>query len=149
MSRSASEARVVGSVRFVLHLSPLYSISLAQKIHSGPDLRGGKPGICPERHKMKGGKTDLFLSFNLAISHPPPKLGLMMKPEGRRWYYPTKQRSLAVFGLVNIVVEYSLAMIGFQVLITELEVWKLHHQILKVNRDENTFQSNSNKPKYG
>ncbi|GBP06841.1 hypothetical protein EVAR_92750_1 [Eumeta japonica] len=33
MSRSASEARVVGSVRFVLHLSPLYSISLAQKIH--------------------------------------------------------------------------------------------------------------------
>ncbi|GBP32962.1 hypothetical protein EVAR_20142_1 [Eumeta japonica] len=34
MSRSASEARAVGSVRFVLHLSPLYSISLAQKIHS-------------------------------------------------------------------------------------------------------------------
>ncbi|GBP19748.1 hypothetical protein EVAR_8908_1 [Eumeta japonica] len=33
MSRSASEARVVGAVRFVLHLSPLYSISLAQKIH--------------------------------------------------------------------------------------------------------------------
>ncbi|GBP21112.1 hypothetical protein EVAR_11143_1 [Eumeta japonica] len=33
MSRSASEARVVGSVRFVLHLSPLYWISLAQKIH--------------------------------------------------------------------------------------------------------------------
>ncbi|GBP74976.1 hypothetical protein EVAR_56267_1 [Eumeta japonica] len=34
MSRSASEARVVGSVRFVLHLSPLYSISLAQKLLS-------------------------------------------------------------------------------------------------------------------
>ncbi|GBP88912.1 hypothetical protein EVAR_67383_1 [Eumeta japonica] len=31
MSRSASEARVVGSVRFVLHLSRLYSISLAQR----------------------------------------------------------------------------------------------------------------------
>ncbi|GBP70741.1 hypothetical protein EVAR_51040_1 [Eumeta japonica] len=33
MSRSTSEARVVGSVRFVLYISPLYSISLAQKIH--------------------------------------------------------------------------------------------------------------------
>ncbi|GBP32696.1 hypothetical protein EVAR_16859_1 [Eumeta japonica] len=32
----------------------------------------GKPGICPERQKMRGGKIDLFLSFNLAISHPPP-----------------------------------------------------------------------------
>ncbi|GBP65116.1 hypothetical protein EVAR_5262_1 [Eumeta japonica] len=30
MSRSASEARVVGSVRFVLHLSPLYSPTLLQ-----------------------------------------------------------------------------------------------------------------------
>ncbi|GBP80866.1 hypothetical protein EVAR_54903_1 [Eumeta japonica] len=39
-----------------------------------PDLKGGKPGICPERQKMRGGKIDLFLSSNLAISHPPPKL---------------------------------------------------------------------------
>ncbi|GBP36649.1 hypothetical protein EVAR_35233_1 [Eumeta japonica] len=39
-----------------------------------PDLRGGKPGICPERQNMRGGKIDLFLSFNLAVSHPPPKL---------------------------------------------------------------------------
>ncbi|GBP75886.1 hypothetical protein EVAR_10998_1 [Eumeta japonica] len=45
-----------------------------------------------------------------------------------------KQRSLAVFGLVDILVEYTLAMIGFQGLITELEVWKLHHQTLKKQR---------------
>ncbi|GBP78192.1 hypothetical protein EVAR_50136_1 [Eumeta japonica] len=59
-----------------------------------------------------------------------------------------KQRSLAVFGLVDIVVEYTLIMIGFQGLIEELEVWKFHHQTLKVNRGQNTFEDNSNKPKY-
>ncbi|GBP83830.1 hypothetical protein EVAR_64755_1 [Eumeta japonica] len=32
---------------------------------------------------------------------------------------------------------------------SELEVWKLHHETLKVNRSQNTFQGNSNKPKYG
>ncbi|GBP52373.1 hypothetical protein EVAR_37761_1 [Eumeta japonica] len=47
MSRSASEARVVGSVRFVLHLSPLYSISLAQKIHESDVIRQwSAPGSC-------------------------------------------------------------------------------------------------------
>ncbi|GBP40409.1 hypothetical protein EVAR_25261_1 [Eumeta japonica] len=60
-----------------------------------------------------------------------------------------KQRSLAVFGLVDILVECILTMIGFQGLITELEVCKLQHQTLKVNRGQNTFQDNSNKPKYG
>ncbi|GBP66728.1 Zinc finger protein 629 [Eumeta japonica] len=35
-----------------------------------------------------------------------------------------------------------------QDLITELEVWKLHHQTLKVNRGQITFQGNFNKPKY-
>ncbi|GBP92146.1 hypothetical protein EVAR_66637_1 [Eumeta japonica] len=59
-----------------------------------------------------------------------------------------KQRSLAVFGIVNIVVQCTLTMIGFHGLITELEVWKPHHQTLKVNRGQNTFQGNSNKPKY-
>ncbi|GBP65092.1 Down syndrome cell adhesion molecule-like protein Dscam2 [Eumeta japonica] len=59
-----------------------------------------------------------------------------------------KQRSLVVFGLVAILVEYTLTMINFQGLITELEVWKLHHQTLKVNRGQNTFQGNSYKPKY-
>ncbi|GBP58591.1 Vesicle transport through interaction with t-SNAREs homolog 1A [Eumeta japonica] len=59
-----------------------------------------------------------------------------------------KQRSLAVFGLVDILVEYTLTMIGFQGLITELEVWKLHHQTLRVNCGQNTFQGNSNKLKY-
>ncbi|GBP84216.1 hypothetical protein EVAR_62232_1 [Eumeta japonica] len=54
-----------------------------------------------------------------------------------------------MFGLVNILVEYTLTMIGFQGLITELEVWKLHRQTLKVNRDQNPFQGHSNKPKYG
>ncbi|GBP87496.1 hypothetical protein EVAR_59990_1 [Eumeta japonica] len=34
----------------------------------------GKPGICPERQKIRGGKIDLFLTFKLAISHSPPKL---------------------------------------------------------------------------
>ncbi|GBP93732.1 hypothetical protein EVAR_84683_1 [Eumeta japonica] len=33
-----------------------------------------------------------------------------------------KQRNLAMFGLVDILVEYTLTMIGFQGLITELEV---------------------------
>ncbi|GBP52199.1 hypothetical protein EVAR_87584_1 [Eumeta japonica] len=60
-----------------------------------------------------------------------------------------KQRSVVVFGLVNIVVEYTLTMIGFHGLITKLEVWKLHHQTLKVGRDQNVFQGNSNKPKCG
>ncbi|GBP42859.1 hypothetical protein EVAR_27212_1 [Eumeta japonica] len=58
-----------------------------------------------------------------------------------------KQCSLAVFRLVDIVVEYTLTMIGFQGLITELEVWKLHHLTLKVNHDQNTFQGDSDKPK--
>ncbi|GBP87836.1 hypothetical protein EVAR_68740_1 [Eumeta japonica] len=60
-----------------------------------------------------------------------------------------KQRSLAVFVFVDILVEYILTMTGFQGLITELEDWKLHRQTLKVNRGENIFQGNSNKPKYG
>ncbi|GBP90929.1 hypothetical protein EVAR_66273_1 [Eumeta japonica] len=59
-----------------------------------------------------------------------------------------KQRNLAMFGLVDILVEYTLTMIGFQGLITELEVWKLHRQTLKVNRGQNPFQGHSNKPKY-
>ncbi|GBP10205.1 hypothetical protein EVAR_77604_1 [Eumeta japonica] len=65
--------------------------------------------------------------------------GLMMEPEGRHWYSIMKQRSLAVFGLVDILVEYSLTMIGFQGLIIKLEVWKLHHQTLKVNCGKSTF----------
>ncbi|GBP80243.1 hypothetical protein EVAR_48599_1 [Eumeta japonica] len=59
-----------------------------------------------------------------------------------------KQRNLAMFGLVDILVEYTLTMIGFQGLITELKVWKLHRQTLKVNRGQKTFQGHSNKPKY-
>ncbi|GBP23844.1 hypothetical protein EVAR_86221_1 [Eumeta japonica] len=74
--------------------------------------------------------------------------GLMMEPEGRRWYSIIKQRSLAMFGLVHILVECTLTMIGFQGLITELEVWKLHQQILEINRGQNIFQGNSNKSKY-
>ncbi|GBP76674.1 hypothetical protein EVAR_80470_1 [Eumeta japonica] len=42
-----------------------------------------------------------------------------------------KQRSLAVFGLVDILVEYTLTVIGFQGLITELEAWKLYYKTLK------------------
>ncbi|GBP63063.1 hypothetical protein EVAR_87435_1 [Eumeta japonica] len=60
-----------------------------------------------------------------------------------------KQHNLAMFGLLDILVEYTLTMIGFQGLITELEAWKLHRQTLKVNRGQNPFQGHSNKPKYG
>ncbi|GBP75940.1 hypothetical protein EVAR_98832_1 [Eumeta japonica] len=89
--------------------------------------------------------------------------GLMMEPEGKHRNSIMKQRipsrvwscrnrlemyfdherfsgsddgagSLAEFGLVDILVEYTLTMIDFQGLIAELEVWKLHHQTLKVNR---------------
>ncbi|GBP81525.1 Cuticle protein 19 [Eumeta japonica] len=78
-----------------------------------------------------------------------PYNGLMREPEGRRQYSIMKQRNLAVFGLVDILVEYTLTMIGFQGRIGELEVWKLHRQTLKVNRGQNPFQGHSNKPKYG
>ncbi|GBP68822.1 hypothetical protein EVAR_41560_1 [Eumeta japonica] len=78
--------------------------------------------------------------------------GLMMELEGSddrtgSWTL-VLPRSLTVFGLVDIVMEYTLTMIGFQGLITELEVWKLHHQTVKFNRGQNTFRGNSNKPKY-
>ncbi|GBP67452.1 hypothetical protein EVAR_49346_1 [Eumeta japonica] len=39
----------------------LYAFT-ARAVPPGPDFRGGKPGVCPERHKMRGGKIDLFLS---------------------------------------------------------------------------------------
>ncbi|GBP89842.1 hypothetical protein EVAR_67162_1 [Eumeta japonica] len=60
-----------------------------------------------------------------------------------------KQRDLDVFGLVGIVAECTLTMIGFLGLIMELKVWKLHHQTLNVIHGQNIFQGNSNKTKYG
>ncbi|GBP81986.1 hypothetical protein EVAR_65592_1 [Eumeta japonica] len=81
--------------------------------------------------------------------------GLMMEPEGKHRNSIMKQRILAVFGLVEIVLRCTLTMNDFQGLmmveglITELEVWKLHRQTLKVNRGQNPFQGHSNKPKYG
>ncbi|GBP18583.1 hypothetical protein EVAR_14353_1 [Eumeta japonica] len=81
--------------------------------------------------------------------------GLMMEPEGKHRNSVMKQRILAVFGLVEIVLRCTLTMNDFhglmmqpEDLITELEVWKLHHQTLKVNCGRNTFQGNSNKSKY-
>ncbi|GBP17919.1 L-asparaginase [Eumeta japonica] len=116
----------------------------------------------PRDYAIKLGYNEILSTSAGAVSSPAvrrvalrylrvscSKVGLMMEPEGRRYYSTMKQRSLAVFGLVDIVVEYTLTMIGFQGLITELEVWKLHHQTLNVNRGQNTFQGNSNKPKYG
>ncbi|GBP41666.1 hypothetical protein EVAR_31983_1 [Eumeta japonica] len=81
--------------------------------------------------------------------------GLMMEPEGKHRNSIMKQRILAVFGLVEIVLRCTLTMNDFQDLmmqlglITELEVWKLHRQTLKVNRGQNPFQGHSNKPKCG
>ncbi|GBP42200.1 hypothetical protein EVAR_25826_1 [Eumeta japonica] len=69
-----------------------------------------------------------------------------MEPEGKHRNSIMKQRILAVFGLVDILVEYTLTMIGFQDLIAELEVWKLHRQTLKVNRGQNPFQNHSTNP---
>ncbi|GBP96040.1 hypothetical protein EVAR_79980_1 [Eumeta japonica] len=48
-------------------------------------------------------------------------------------------------GLMVEPEEYRL-MIGFQGLVTELEVCKLHHQTLKGIVVKNTFPGNSNKP---
>ncbi|GBP72432.1 PiggyBac transposable element-derived protein 4 [Eumeta japonica] len=85
-----------------------------------------------------------------------PLCDLMMEPEGKHRNSIIKQRILAVFGLVEIVSRYTLTMNDFQGLmmqleglITELEVWKLHRQTLKVNRGQNPFQGHSNKSKYG
>ncbi|GBP24790.1 hypothetical protein EVAR_79637_1 [Eumeta japonica] len=46
--------------------------------------------------------------------------GLMMEPEGRRVLH-NETTQPAMFGLVDILVEYTLTMIGFQGLITELK----------------------------
>ncbi|GBP38497.1 hypothetical protein EVAR_95397_1 [Eumeta japonica] len=69
MSRSASEARVVGSVRFVLHLSPLYSISLAQKIHkeNASANVGRDRGRCRVRAVPSGStflRTSIYIGFS-------------------------------------------------------------------------------------
>ncbi|GBP66587.1 hypothetical protein EVAR_47843_1 [Eumeta japonica] len=71
--------------------------------------------------------------------------GLMMEPEDKHRNSIMKQRILAVFGLVEIVLRCTVTMNDFQglmmqSLITELEVWKLHRQTLKVNRGQNPGQ---------
>ncbi|GBP71877.1 hypothetical protein EVAR_58934_1 [Eumeta japonica] len=78
-----------------------------------------------------------------------PHLGLIMEPEGKHRNSIMKQRILAVFGLVQIVLRCTLTMNDFQGLMMQLEVWKLHRQTLNVNRGQNPFQRNSNKHKYG
>ncbi|GBP88180.1 hypothetical protein EVAR_99084_1 [Eumeta japonica] len=103
--------------------------------------------VAPPLEQTQGKQVDQYC---ITVGYPGHRnvLGLVMEPEGRRQYSIMKRRSLTVFGLVDIVVEYTLTMISFQSLITELEVWKLYHQTLKVKRDQNTLQGNSNKPKY-
>ncbi|GBP21662.1 hypothetical protein EVAR_16208_1 [Eumeta japonica] len=100
---------------------------------------------------LKRGLANLMSPTSTSGVAPPlfRRGGLMIEPEGKHKNSIMKQCILAVFGLVEIALRCSLTMIGFQGLITKLEVWKLHHQTLKVNRGQNTFQGNFNKPKYG
>ncbi|GBP86730.1 hypothetical protein EVAR_63735_1 [Eumeta japonica] len=75
-------------------------------------------------------------------------MGLMMEPEGKHRKFIMRQRILAVFGLVDIVMEYTFTMISLQGMIMELEgsdngagSLKLHRQTLKVNRGQDPFQA--------
>ncbi|GBP53776.1 hypothetical protein EVAR_84260_1 [Eumeta japonica] len=80
-----------------------------------------------------------------------------MEPEGKHRNSIMEQRILAVFGLVEIVLRRTLTMNDFQGLIMQLEgsdngagsLEAPSSDPLKVNRGQNTFQGNSNKPKYG
>ncbi|GBP93536.1 hypothetical protein EVAR_100992_1 [Eumeta japonica] len=79
-----------------------------------------------------------------------------MEPEGKHGNSIMKQRILAVFILVEIVLRCTLTMNDFQGLMMEPEgsdngagSLEVPSSDPEINRGQNTFQGNSNKPKYG
>ncbi|GBP63529.1 hypothetical protein EVAR_45689_1 [Eumeta japonica] len=82
--------------------------------------------------------------------------GLMMDPEGKHRNSIMKQCTLAVFGLVEIVLRCTLTMNDFQGLMMQLEGSDNGAGTLEAPSTDSespswskTFQGNSNKPKYG